>query len=564
MITKLKFIAAIAFAVLFGAKAFGQEWEYSIPYYLSAAEMTHQYCAYEMSDGRIIVSAQLLYNDGSYPYFYPPHNALIALSANGEELAQMDYFKPGYWASSYNPYVFEDENGEVFALMSYSPDHDPDYFNFFLNYENPPTDAILGLYKLDDNLEIVESYEYSFPIDTVQGQDNMAPCDASGNIFIHSAILDDGYIVGAYTKSVSQTSNPTGKDSLFFFRMSFEGELLANVGVETNYSGLQWQGVFWREQMVSTDNGYIYYSRQQNTPPAPSNVGENREYAGTVAYLDKDFNLLRTRKLVHPGGNGGGFYWFDDVSVARSEHNTTYLATRSSRHSSEMKSNCFLYEFDDDIANNQDIVPIINEVERKTDEHDFVAECKAVEVGDDHSIYFCYSLNVYVAGFDYGDSWIVIEKLDEDFNTLSTVYYGTDSDRLFCIAENITLANDGGVLLTVESLKLEDLYTGSTSVVKFPAEAFVGIEEAHDNGLKVAIAYPNPGKDVLNIRTGLQDARVEVYDMSGRLMHRQDITENVTGIDAGGWAAGSYVWRVVAGTSTGSVTEAETGKWIKE
>ena len=75
----------------------------------------------------------------------------------------------------------------------------------------------------------------------------------------------------------------------------------------------------------------------------------------------------------------------------------------------------------------------------------------------------------------------------------------------------------------------------------------------------MAVAYPNPGKDVLNIRTGLQDARVEVYDMSGRLMHRQDITENVTGIDTGGWAAGSYVWKVVA-----DGREAESGKWIKQ
>ena len=548
-------------ALLFGAKAFGQEWEFSIPYYMADPEMARQYCAYELSDGRIIVSAQLLYNDGSYPNFYPPHNALIALSADGEELAQMDYFRDSYWGSSYNPYVFENENGEIFALMSYSPDHDPDYFNYFLNYENPPTDAILGLYKLNDDLEIVESFEYSFPIDTAQGQDNMLPCDASGNIFIHSAILDDGYIVGAYTKSVSLTSNPTGKDSLFFFRMNFEGDLLANVGIETNYSGMQWQGAFWREQMVSTDYGYIYYSRQQNTPPAPNSVGENREYAGTVAYLDKDFNLLRTRKLVHPGGNGGGFYWFDDVSVVRSDHNTTYMATRSSRHSSEMKSNCFLYEFDDDIANNQDIVPIINEIERKSDDHDFVAECKAVEVGDDHSVYFCYSLNV---GFDYGDSWIVIERFDEDFNTIQTVYYGTDSDRQCYVAESISLTNDDGVLLVLESIKLDDFNIGATSVVKFSAEAFVGIEEAHDCGLKMAIAYPNPGKDVLNIRTGLQNAWVEVYDLNGRLIYKQDITDNVTGIDAGGWADGVYVWKVMAGTSTGSVTEAESGKWIKE
>ena len=85
------------------------------------------------------------------------------------------------------------------------------------------------------------------------------------------------------------------------------------------------------------------------------------------------------------------------------------------------------------------------------------------------------------------------------------------------------------------------------------------VEEAHDAGFAVAVAYPNPGKDVLNIRTGLKDARVEVYDLNGRLMHRQDITENVTVIDAGGWPAGSYVWKVMT-----NGREAESGKWIKE
>jgi hypothetical protein len=99
------------------------------------------------------------------------------------------------------------------------------------------------------------------------------------------------------------------------------------------------------------------------------------------------------------------------------------------------------------------------------------------------------------------------------------------------------------------------------------------IEEAHDAGFAVAVAYPNPGKDVLNIRTGLKDARVEVYDVNGRLMHRQDITENVTGIDAGGWVSGTYIWKVYTGGSltlrpnsatASSGTLAETGKWIKK
>ena len=75
----------------------------------------------------------------------------------------------------------------------------------------------------------------------------------------------------------------------------------------------------------------------------------------------------------------------------------------------------------------------------------------------------------------------------------------------------------------------------------------------------MAVAYPNPGKDVLNIRTGLRNAWVEVYDLNGRLVHRQDITENVTGIDAGGWAEGVYVWKVMADGK-----EVENGKWVKD
>ena len=97
-----------------------------------------------------------------------------------------------------------------------------------------------------------------------------------------------------------------------------------------------------------------------------------------------------------------------------------------------------------------------------------------------------------------------------------------------------------------------------------PERTYSGFIEAHANGLKLAIAYPNPGNNMLNIRTGLKNARVEVYDTNGRLLHSQAITENVTGIDAGGWASETYIWKVYTGVSTGSTTLAETGKWIKE
>ena len=555
-----KFSVAFTLAMFFGAKAFGQEWEYSIPYQPSDSEMTRQYCAYEMSDGRIIVSASFLYNIGSYAVgypFYPPHNALVALSPEGDELAQNNYVKPGYWGSSYNPYVFENESGELFMLTTYSPDHVSGYFNYFLNYDNPPTDAILGLYKLNDDLEIIESHEYSFPVDTILGQYIYDPCESSGSIHLHSAILDDGCMVGVYTKNVSYDRDSIhGYDSIFFFRMNFDGELLANVGYEIPYSGWAWQMVFWREQLVPTDFGYIYYNNRSNVPPAPSQIDKNRIVGGSVVYMDINFNLLRIRHFKHPNATNNPWP-FDDVSIMRSKHNTTYFATRSNRHYEQTEDDCYLYEFDDDIEGTQEVVPVLHDIHRGVPDFDFVAECRAVDVAVDGSVYFCYSLNV---GFSLAnDSWVVIEKFDEDMNTTSEVYYGTRDDMIWYCAESITLTRDGGVLMTTHMKELTNQSHQGSVVVKFPAEAFLGIDEAHDNGLKVAIAYPNPGKDVLNIRTGLQDARVEVYDMNGRLVHRQDITENVTAIDAGDWAEGVYVWKVMADGK-----EVEIGKWVKE
>ena len=565
---KTNFVFIAALALLFGARVFGQEWGYSMEYNLSNAEATHQYCAYEMSDGRVIVCSAHCFQSGSQTgYIYPPHPALIALSPEGEVLAQNNYFKQGYWGASWFSYVFEKDNGEIFMLVSYSPDHCYSYFNYFKNYDNPPTDAIIGLYKLNDNLEIEQSYEYSFPIDTVEdmssGYWRYNPCAASGNIFIHSAILDGNCIVGAYTKSVNSKSPVRGNDSLFFFKMSLDGELLANVGMSMANHGLYaWQEMLRREHIVKTDYGYIYYN-----PMAPSffvtkslldnNDEQNRAgETGTVFYLDNDFNILRIRKFQQPDGNSTQNQC-DNIAILRSGHNTSYMATQANVHYTQSAEDCRLFEFDDDIGAAQEYLTIVRQMERKTAGFDCVAISKAVAAIDNHSLLFCYTLNM---GEDFNsDSWIVIERLDEAFDTISTVFIGNDSDNLWCRAESINTTQDGGVLLTFESHKTNNPNLTWTTITKFPAEAFVGIEEAHDNGLKVAIAYPNPGKDVLNIRTGLKDAWVEVYDISGRMVYRQEITENVTAINTTNWTVGTYVWKVMA-----EGKEAECGKWVKE
>lgn len=108
----------------------------------------------------------------------------------------------------------------------------------------------------------------------------------------------------------------------------------------------------------------------------------------------------------------------------------------------------------------------------------------------------------------------------------------------------------------------QNLFAGRVSTIIHVQ--YEQIDEAHDNGLKLAVAYPNPGGNTLNIRTGLENAYVEVYDALGRMVHSQAVSEEVTAINAQDWPSGVYVWKVFTGVPTGSTTLAETGKWVKE
>ena len=183
---------------------------------------------------------------------------------------------------------------------------------------------------------------------------------------------------------------------------------------------------------------------------------------------------------------------------------------------------------------------------------------RALEFDKDGYAYFAYTLNV---GFCYCfDSWMVIEKLDENMESLSTLYYDINGETdILSEAYSIRLLSDGDILLTSNSKDINDPDLRWATVTKFSADTFVGIDEAHDNGLKVAVAYPNPGNSTLNICTGLKNARAEVYDAIGRRVHAQEIIENETAINAEAWPSGIYVWKVY---SNGK--EAECGKWVKE
>ncbi len=543
---------------------FSQEWQHKM--LLTDPLEYYQYFAVkESSDGNLMTSAKHFIRASVEEYWYSVSPAVILLSEKGEELARNNFFRPGYCTIG-SVHLFE-RNNCYYLLTSYTPEHSPGSFNHFENYENPPSDGKLVLMKLDDQLNMEECYEHSWSVDTYEdhgGEWEIYPNGFSGNIYLFTAFEEDGNIVGAYWKSVSYDNPSRGNDTLFFFRMNFDGEMLlkkvakVDVGKGNRYlaeeesandRGLK-TNYFRGDHFVSTDYGYIFYVKGDGAP--------NNSYlgAGRAMYYDKDFNLLRTRYVKFNNPYHGET--IGDFSVCRSNHNTTYLSSQMrSPDNPSGDEDCCLYELDDDIDAESNWIDNINYIHRKTDEWD--QPCRsAVDLIDDNSL--CYVYELYQGLSDNLDSWIVIEHLNNNFDTISTFYYGIDNGMKE-VAYDVLRTKDGGVIIVHGSGSL-DIFEDYSLMTKFPASAFGfdNIEEAHAHNLHLAIAYPNPGGDVLNIRTGLRNATLQVYDMQGRIIHQQIITDEVTSIDASKWSSGTYIWKLTVNNEQLTVEE---GKWIK-
>ena len=553
----IKLFTLLALVMLFGAKAFGQEWEYIVEHTDNDSPWLKD--PIPLQDGNIAVPYYTLY-PGSTSVLGSKQPGMLLLSSDGEELTRKSYLKPAFWGHS--PYLLSDDEGTMYMLADYNPDHDTTIANYFMNFDNPPDYSILGLYELDESFSVVESYEHQIPIDTFScpETDNTfgSHNEYSGSIYVFSAIVDDNTIVGGYMKTpTSDYHNPRGHDSVFFFRMGFDGTLIHRKGFDLDYGISGWGGNFnWSNSLMGhdimkTDEGIVFfYDEQYPIAFDATNGKEKMQNPGHAFFLDHDFNLIEEKRYEQRPGLPHNYFQYSTYVPSR--HNSVYLSC-SYQKNTVGKTGCALYEYGLD-ADRVSTLPTLRYIERTSSGWDFTAQRKGTCVDADNTIYFAYSLNDGLAG-------MTIEHLNPDFDTLRTLYYDLRPNFQACehIVQTVEVDENGDLLLTFNSYNANNLAQQWSTITKFPAEAFVGIEEAHDNGLKVAIAYPNPGKDVLNIRTGLQDVRVEVYDVNGRLMHRQDITENVTEIDARDWAEGVYVWKVIV-----NGVEVESGKWIKE
>jgi len=189
-----------------------------------------------------------------------------------------------------------------------------------------------------------------------------------------------------------------------------------------------------------------------------------------------------------------------------------------------------------------------------TQSHDGAGILQSIGFDNDDNVYMVGQMDNVMAN-EFLNRNLYIAYLDENLNKLGEIYH---VDEYAYEVKSMAACPEGGCLISCHKSDEVTLETGNC-LIKISKETLVGIEEAHNAGFVVAVVYPNPGKDVLNIRTGLKDARVEVYDMSWRMVYGQEITDNITTITTTSWPSSTYIWKVIANGK-----EAESGKWIKE
>ncbi|MCD4792772.1 MAG: T9SS type A sorting domain-containing protein [Bacteroidales bacterium] len=207
-----------------------------------------------------------------------------------------------------------------------------------------------------------------------------------------------------------------------------------------------------------------------------------------------------------------------------------------------------------------------NEIKRQIfgfeDVWNHIAEFKGLSFVDTSSVYISYT----TPGLHYYPpselNYSVVVKLNSSLDVQWEKFYG-DSSTMSMLVKNIYATNDGGCIITGD---IQFTPFGEpkvkTYIVKLDAEGNLPVSI---NGPKIKahelILYPNPGNEHLNIRTAVQRLGGEftMYDITGKLVFQQKITERLTEINTGDLPTGTYIYNY-----THKGNEIESGKWVKQ
>jgi hypothetical protein len=175
--------------------------------------------------------------------------------------------------------------------------------------------------------------------------------------------------------------------------------------------------------------------------------------------------------------------------------------------------------------------------------------------------------NIYVGGtsnLDYAnpffstfDSWFHLIKVNPDLSPVWENWYGGDA---YYFLYSILATSDGGCLMVGNRYDYEvqeqerDIY-----VVKVNSDGLIVWTQEIDPGQAMFSIYPNPGKDLIQIKMPSGEFEFELIGLNGQILIRQQVSNQMNLIITSHLKAGIYFYRITDQRNQ----IISSGKWIK-
>jgi hypothetical protein len=175
--------------------------------------------------------------------------------------------------------------------------------------------------------------------------------------------------------------------------------------------------------------------------------------------------------------------------------------------------------------------------------------------------------NIYIGGtsnLDYYnpflstfDSWFHLIKINPDISPIWEYWYGGDA---YYFLYSILATNDGGCIMVGNRYDYEtqnqerDIF-----IVKVDSNGLITWTQQIPFAKQESMVYPNPGTNLLNIKSTCNEMEFELININGQVVIRQMLDNNCSVINAESIKSGIYFYRLIDKKNKAI----ETGKWIK-
>jgi len=334
------------------------------------------------------------------------------------------------------------------------------------------------------------------------------------------------------------------RTKIYFYELSVSGDSITSDTLTHN------KGVRFESMVQKTDLSGYYISVQGAWEYVP-NIDCN------IIEVDNEFNFVALHTL--PGEIG----WFNQLRYFNS--NTFISGGQAKRVFTPpvcppwpwITQEYLIEKFD------TNFVPIkqayLHPLDNIADTVFNTGQLQNFDFVDTNNIYACYFYDYPALVFPYGYNYITIAKLNANLDVKWQYFYGFDA---FYVPFGITATKDGGCFFNgsrYDYQTQEQEY--DVFYVKIDSSGLFLPNKKLTMPVHSVIVYPNPGKDMVYIRSGPQvnGALLQLFDINGKPVAEQRINATLLQLPFQNLPKGVYPWRILKDNKL-----VDSGKWVKE